>query len=96
MALIYIEETDSKSITMDVAMRRVVQAYDVIIQLDTMPRTGQKKIVHIAAPYLEDGEIKLHDIVTWHPESEDEYFIGSWQPIPYLNGWWKKCYRKNH
>lgn len=80
MALSYIEE--GSNITMDIALKRVVQAFDVVIHM-AASREGQRKVVRVAHPYIEHGEYKLYDIVTWKP-GEENYFTGGWEhhPLP--------------
>lgn len=79
MALTYAEESHSSVMTIEMALRWVVQAFDIIIQLYTDPERGIKKVVHVAEPYIDDtGNLKLNDIALWQ-ETEEDYCKGSWQ-----------------
>lgn len=79
MALTYAEESHSSVMTIEMALRWVVQAFDVIIQINTDPHRGIKKVVHVAAPYVdENGSLQLHEIVRWHGSRKD-YYQGHWE-----------------
>ena len=83
LALIFVGEGGAR-IETDVAMRWIVQAFDVIVQLWTLPKLGIKKVVHVATPYFDkNGAVQLYDIVTWEG-SEEGYHIGKWihHPLP--------------
>jgi pilus assembly protein CpaF len=80
MALSYMEEGGTGNITMDIALQRVAQAFDIVVQMATSME-GQKKVVRVAHPYVGQGQIKLHDIVTWLPGDEN-YFDGVWEHHP--------------
>ncbi|MTI84375.1 MAG: CpaF family protein [Firmicutes bacterium] len=79
MALTYAEESHSSVMTTEMALRWVVQAFDIIIQIHTDPQRGIKKVVHVAEPYIDgQGNLKLHDVVKWHG-SKDDYYQGHWE-----------------
>jgi len=82
LALTYAEGSHSSVMTIELALRWVVQAFDVIIQLHTDPDRGVKKVVHVAEPVIDErGNLKLHDIAVWHG-SEHDYCQGYWQHYP--------------
>ncbi|SFR12614.1 ATPase, T2SS/T4P/T4SS family [Desulfoscipio geothermicus] len=82
MALTYAEESRSSVMTIEMALRWVIQAFDIIIQMYTDPERGVKKVEHIAEPYIDEkGNLQLNDIVVWHG-SQDDYCKGHWEHYP--------------
>jgi pilus assembly protein CpaF len=93
LAMCLVEEGHSQQMNMDLALRRVSKAYDVIVNLFSPPTSGIKKVVHIAEPFYSNGEIQLNDLVVWEPDEED-YLKGKWiYPNPISEKLVKKLHR---
>ncbi|OPY63687.1 MAG: Type II/IV secretion system protein [Pelotomaculum sp. PtaU1.Bin065] len=82
MAMSYMEKSGTNNITKELAMQRVVRAFDIVVHMATSKK-GQKKVVRVAHPYIFDSQLKYHDIVVWKPGQQD-YFEGEWEhhPLP--------------
>lgn len=93
LAMCLVEEGHSQQMNMDLALRRVSKAYDVIVGLFSPPTSGIKKVVHIAEPFYSNGEIQLNNLVVWEPDEED-YLKGKWiYPNPLSEKLVKKLHR---
>ncbi len=93
MGLTYAEESHSSVMTIEMALRWVVQAFDVIIQLHTDPEKGVKKVVHVAEPYIDgNGNLQLNDLVKWHG-TKDDFTIGHWEHYPIAESLKEKLHR---
>jgi pilus assembly protein CpaF len=81
LAITYSQDFSSVSMSLDLAMTWIVQAFDVVVQLWTDPKRGLKKVIHIASPRIDkDRGLVLDDIVKWHG-SEDDYCSGYYEHL---------------
>lgn len=77
LAMCLIEEGRSQQIYEDLAIRRVVKAFDLVVHIFSPPNSGIKKVVSISEPGYEDGKIVLNELVKWQAD-EDNYMSGEW------------------
>lgn len=67
------------NLSLELAMIKVAQAFNVIIQTFSDSRTGVKKIVNITEIYVDKGEIKSNPLIAWEPKKEGDFTKGEWK-----------------
>ncbi|MDN5375116.1 MAG: pilus assembly protein CpaF [Thermacetogenium sp.] len=77
-AMLMLEE--GLNLSLKLAMARVAQAFNIVVQMFADSQKGVKKITSVTEIEEDDGAVRYRELVRWEPDSPDDYLgPGKWR-----------------